>query len=91
MIVIAILIIAFLVAFFVIRYGKIGKAWKEEQARKEREAKAAAANEAWLKQYKATEAQREKDREEEDAWLESLDENMQPREDLPETEEEDAE
>ena len=90
MIVFAIIIIVLVVAFFVIRNGRAGKAWKEEQARKEREAKAAAANEAWLKQYKATEAQREKDREEDDAWLESLDDNMQPHEDLPE-QEDDAE
>ena len=71
--------ILFLVAFFAIRNSKAGKAWKKEQARKEREAKAEAEMQAWLKQYKKGERQRQKDDEESDAWLESLDDNLQPK------------
>ena len=78
MIFFAILIIAFVVVFFVVRNSKAGKAWKEEQARKEREARLKAENEAWLKQYKKTAAKAEKEHEEFDEWLDSVDDNLNP-------------
>ncbi len=68
-----VLIIAAVVAILAIQNSKKGKAWKEEQARQEREAKLKAQNDAWLKQYKAGEAERQRDREEFDAWLEGTD------------------